>query len=99
METPVLKTKTFSFELTDEQLKELDNSLDNILEMSSRFGIFENNLVSEMAMGHAVDNPDLTESVIETLGIVTSTFLALAKNSSVLHNIMLQAMNYRMVGQ
>ena len=91
--------KTFSFELTDWELKDLDSALDNILDQSSQFGVFENNLVSDMAKGYAGEEPELTKSIIETLAIITSSFLAIEKYRPILHNIMLQSMNLRIVDE
>jgi hypothetical protein len=89
-----MEKKTYSLELTSSQLKALEEVLGNIIDQSDRFGVFENNLLSDMAISHIeIDEPELMGPIVETVAVVSSLFLAIEKNRSILRDTMMQAMN------
>ena len=88
METPILKTKIYPIELNVVQFDQLKKSLAEIIDQSSRFGIFENSLVSDMAFSHIdIEEPEMIEPIMNTVSVISGTYLALSNADSILRNI------------
>jgi hypothetical protein len=96
METTISKTKTYSLELTESQMKRLESALFEITDQSRNYGVFENNLISDMAFSYIdLDEAELIEPIMDTVKHVSSTFLAIEKNSSLFKELVFRLMELR----
>lgn len=91
-----MEKNTYSIKLSVSEFEKLEQALGHILDQSDKYGVFENNLLSDMAFGHIdPEEPEMIEPILETVSTISSTFLAIANDKILLRNVMIQLLEIR----